>query len=208
MATKSKAQENKDEQVVAGGARNTSVEAARENDRRNADMLNATAPDSPGSAINEFGTMEVQESEKVPAPSGEPPIPLAPGNFDNRAFSFDETVPASPRMIAPAPPVVGQAPMNVRTVEQADLDSVGFKALVQQAQMAVDSMILRPGDQVAGAVDVYPCDDVSDGARITLLPGAIVPDEARAFFPANYMSDTKRRALSGEARKVGEAARR
>jgi hypothetical protein len=203
-------QENQGNVTSPGQA---SVDAVSENERRNAEAVKyskhaqETERKSQGNAVNEMGNFETQEADKVPAPSGEPPIPMAPGIQPANRFSFDAEVPASPRTIAPpAPEPTPQLPSR-RTVTEEDINSVGYNCLIQQAQQAVDSLILRPGDVVVGAVDVYPSNDVRDEARITLLPGASVPDEAPAFFPANYMSDALRRARSGEARKVGKPAK-
>ena len=147
-----------------------------------------------GPVLNPVGGAEFQEADKIPT-NDEPPIPLAPAEYDDRMFSFeaDGQRTASPRTIFPPLPQAQEVTPG-RLLTQDDLNSVAYQCLNSSAQMNAESMILRPGDRVAGAVDVFPINNVDDDARISLMPGAAVPEDAPGFFPAHYMVESKRLA--------------
>jgi len=126
----------------------------------------------------------------------EPPIPLTAGaeeSFGTPA-TLQPVVPPAPRVVdAPRLPDPVEAPMLRRRVTQEDINSPGFQLLVSGAKENFETMVLRPGDRVAGGVEVIGLNNIND--RIELRPGAVVPDEDTGYVPTNYIMDHQRQRM-------------
>jgi hypothetical protein len=122
----------------------------------------------------------------------EPPSPLtfAPGARTG-AFPGDPEPFRPARVVMPLPPPEQPTGDARRAVTDEDMASPGFKVANIGAKENFDLVVLRPGDQVVGAVLVYGLNNLDEA--IELLPGAIVPAGDSGYIPASYIIDHARR---------------
>lgn len=126
----------------------------------------------------------------------EPDIPLTAGAEESFAQTavVQPVVPPAPRVVeAPRLPDPVEAPMLRRRVTKDDLDSPGFQLLIGGAKENFETMVLRPGDRVAGGVEVIGLHNIND--RIELRPGAVVPEGDTGYVPTNYIMDHQRQRM-------------
>jgi hypothetical protein len=126
----------------------------------------------------------------------EPPIPITAGAEEmfRQTATLQPVTPPAPRVIeAPRLPDNVEVPTLRRRVTTDDINSPGYQLLIGGAKENFDAMVMRPGDRVAGGVEVIGLHNINE--RIELRPGAVVPEGDTGYVPTNYIMDHQRQRM-------------
>lgn len=87
--------------------------------------------------------------------------------------------------------------VDPKAATKGDLASPGFARLTDHGKLHFDRLVLRPGEVVAGGVEVAPLDDPD--RHIELYAGDTVPQGAAGYLPTNYLVTRDRQMAAARA---------